>query len=113
MKTKIIGGITMSTQIKITYTINAPRELLSTVNKSEHLMNWWGPKGWTFKVSKSEFRPAVSFTTAKDRLMNEMWVRFVYNETIDQKTFFTPVSFSYEGGNTVRAPFDVNWPMET
>ena len=115
MKTKIIGGITMSTQIKITYTINAPRELVfKALTKSEHLMNWWGPKGWTFKVSKSEFRPGGVFHYCQRPADgNEMWVKFVYSEIIAPEKIVYASFFSDEEGNTVRAPFDVNWPMET
>jgi uncharacterized protein YndB with AHSA1/START domain len=50
MKTKIIGGITMLAQINITHTFNAPLELVfKALTKLEHLMNWWGPKGWLRK----------------------------------------------------------------
>ena len=53
MKNKIIGGIELSTQIEITHTFNAPREIVfKAFSESEHLKNWWGPKGWTFEVSK-------------------------------------------------------------
>ena len=87
MKTKIIGGITMSTQIKITHTFNAPRELVfKALTKSEHLMNWWGPKGWTFKVAKSDFRPGGVFHySQKPAEGNKMWVKFVYSEIIAQE----------------------------
>ena len=115
MKTKIIGGITMSTQIKITHTFNAPRELVfKALTKSEHLMNWWGPKGWTFEVSKSDFRPGGVFHySQRPADGNVMWVKFVYSEMIAPEKIVYTSFFSDEEGNTVRAPFDVNWPMET
>ena len=114
IKTKIIGGITMSTQIKITHTFNAPRELVfKALTKSEHLMNWWGPKGWTFKVSKSEFRPGGVFHySQRPADGNVMWVKFVYSEMIAPEKIVYTSFFSDEEGNTVRAPFDANWPME-
>lgn len=44
-----IGEIAMSSQIEITYTFNAPRELVvKAFTESQHLRNWWGPKGWAF-----------------------------------------------------------------
>ena len=69
MKTKIIGGITMSTQIKITHTFNAPRELVfKALTKSEHLMNWWGQKDGHSRFLNQISVRAVSFTTARDLL---------------------------------------------
>ena len=114
LKTRIIGGITMSTQIKITHTFNAPRELVfKALTNSEHLMNWWGPKGWTFKVSKSEFRPGGVFHYSQRPADGDvMWVKFVYSEMIAPEKIVYTSFFSDEEGNTVRAPFDANWPME-
>jgi uncharacterized protein YndB with AHSA1/START domain len=115
MKTKIIGGITMSTQIKITNTFNAPRELVfKAFTESEHLKNWWGPKGWTFEVSKSDFRSGGVFHySQKPADGNVMWVKFVYSEIIAPEKIVYTSFFSDEEGNTVRAPFNANWPMET
>ena len=113
-KTRIIGGITMSTQIKITHTFNAPREpVFKVLTNSEHLMNWWGPKGWTFKVSKLEFRPGGVFHYSQRPADGDViWVKFVYSEMIAPEKIVYTSFFSDEEGNTVRAPFDANWPME-
>ena len=115
IKTKIIGGITMSTQIKITHTFHAPRKLVfKALTKSEHLMNWWGPKGWTFEVSKSDFHPGGVFHySQRPADGNVMWVKFEYSEIIAPEKIVYTSFFSDEEGNTVRAPFDSNWPMET
>ncbi|WP_221569331.1 SRPBCC domain-containing protein [Alkalihalobacillus sp. TS-13] len=105
----------MSTQIKITHTFNAPRELVfKAFTESEHLQNWWGPKGWTFEVSKSDFRPGGVFHySQKPADGNVMWVKFVYSEIIAPEKIVYTSFFSDEEGNTVRAPFNENWPMET
>jgi uncharacterized protein YndB with AHSA1/START domain len=73
-----------STQIKITHTFNAPRELVfKALTKSEHLMNWWGPKGWTFEVAKSDFRPGGVFHySQRPADGNVMYVKFLYSEII-------------------------------
>jgi uncharacterized protein YndB with AHSA1/START domain len=115
MKTKIIGGILMSTQIKITHTFNAPRELVfKAFTESEHLKNWWGPKGWTLEVSISDFRPGGVFHySQKPADGNVMWVKFVYSEIIVPEKIVYTSFFSDEVGDKVRAPFDANWPMET
>jgi uncharacterized protein YndB with AHSA1/START domain len=105
----------MSTQIKITHTFNAPRELVfKAFTESEHLKNWWGPKGWTFEVSKSDFRPGGVFHYSQIPADgNVMWVKFVYSEIIAPEKIVYSSFFSDEEGDNVRAPFDANWPMET
>ncbi|MBP1934918.1 SRPBCC family protein [Ammoniphilus resinae] len=105
----------MSIQIKTTHTFNAPRELVfKALTESEHLKNWWGPKGWTFEVSKSDFRPGGVFLySQKPADGNVMWVKFVYIEIIEPEKIVYTSFFSDEEGNTVRAPFDANWPIET
>jgi uncharacterized protein YndB with AHSA1/START domain len=105
----------MPTQIKVTHTINAPRELVfKAFTESDHLKNWWGPKGWTFDVSKSDFRSGGVFHySQKPADGNVMWVKFVYSEIIAPEKIVYSSFFSDEEGNTARAPFHESWPMET
>ncbi|WP_066287497.1 SRPBCC family protein [Bacillus sp. FJAT-29937] len=42
-----------------------------------------------------------------------MWVKFVYSEIIAPEKIVYSSFFSDEEANTVRSPFDANWPMET
>lgn len=105
----------MSNGIVITHTFNAPRELVfKTFTESEHLQNWWGPKGWTFHVSKSDFRPGGVFHySQKPDDGDIMWVKFVYREIVALEKIVYTSFFSDEDGNIVRAPFHASWPMET
>jgi uncharacterized protein YndB with AHSA1/START domain len=105
----------MSTQIEITYTFNAPRELVfKAFTESQHLQNWWGPKGWTFQVAKADFRPGGVFHYSQKPADGDiMWVKFVYSEIVPLEKIVYTSFFSDEEGNIVRAPFDVNWPLET
>ncbi|REK71956.1 SRPBCC family protein [Paenibacillus paeoniae] len=105
----------MSTQVKITHTFNAPRELVfEAFTKSEHLQNWWGPKGWAFEVSKSDFRPGGVFHYSQQPDDGDkMWVKFEYTEIVSPEKIVYTSFFSDEEGNNVRAPFDENWPMGT
>jgi len=41
-----------------------------------------------------------------------MWGKFVYQEVTPPKKIVFIQSFSDEAGNTVRAPFNPNWPLE-
>ena len=104
----------MLTQINITHTFNAPRELVfKALTKSEHLKNWSGPKGWTFDVSKSDFRPGGVFHySQRPADGNVMCVKFEYSEMIAPEKIVYTSFFSDEEGNIVRAPFDVDWLME-
>ncbi|MEH7521859.1 SRPBCC domain-containing protein [Bacillus sp. JJ1503] len=104
----------MFTITEITHTFNAPRELVfKAFTESEHLQNWWGPKGWTFEISKFELRQDGVFhysQTSPDG--NVMWVKFIYHEiNAPEKLVYTSF-FSDEIGNIVRAPFNNNWPLK-
>ena len=104
----------MSFQTKITYTINANRELVfQALTEAEHLKNWWGPEGWTFEVAASDFRPGGVFHySQKPDGGNVMWVKFVYSEIIAPEKIVYSSFFTDEAGNKVRAPFHETWPME-
>jgi uncharacterized protein YndB with AHSA1/START domain len=113
--TKITGGITMSTQIEITHTFHAPRELVfKAFTESEHLQYWWGPKGWIFEVSKSNIRSGgVLLYSQKPTDGDEMWIKFEYSEIIAPEKIVYTNFFSDDEGNTVRAPFHPSWPLVT
>ena len=105
----------MSTKNEITRTFNAPRELVfNAFTEAEHLQNWWGPKGWTFDITKFELRQdGVLHYRQTSPDGNVMWVKFVYREiNAPEKLVYTSY-FSDEKGNIVRAPFNDNWPLET
>ena len=58
----------------------------------------WGPKGWTFEVAKSDFRPGGVFHySQKPADGNRMWVKFIYSEIIALEkmdyTFFSNYTF--------------------
>ncbi|ALP36371.1 polyketide cyclase [Paenibacillus sp. IHB B 3084] len=105
----------MSNQIEITYSFNAPRELVfKAFTESQHLQNWWGPKGWMFHVAKADFRPGGVFHYSQQPADGEkMWVKFLYSEIVATDKIVYASFFSDEEGNKVRAPFDANWPLET
>jgi len=105
----------MSIQINITHTFDAPRELVfKALTEAEHLKNWWGPKGWIFEVSQSDFRPGGVFHySQRPADGDKMWVKFVYDEIIVPEKIVYSNFFTDEAGNIIRAPFDANWPLET
>jgi uncharacterized protein YndB with AHSA1/START domain len=115
MKIKNTGGITMLTQVEITHTINAPRKLVfKAFTESEHLQNWWGPKGWIFHVAKADFHSGGVFHYSQKPIDGDiMWVKFIYSEVLASEKIVYTSYFSDKEGNIVRAPFDANWPLKT
>lgn len=98
----------------ITRTFDAPRDLVFEVfMKSKHLMHWWGPKGFTWVSAKLDLRPGGLFHYCmRSADGHEMWGKFVYREIVSPERIVFVNSFSDEKGNTVRAPFNPNWPLE-
>lgn len=104
----------MSVKLEITRTFNAPRELVfKAFTEKEHLLNWWGPKGWTLDITSIEVRPdGVFHYSQKSQNGIVMWGKFLYREIKAPEKLVYINSFSDEEGNTVRAPFNENWPLE-
>jgi len=104
----------MFIKTEITRSFDAPREhIFKAFTESEHLQNWWAPKGWAFDISKFELRQDGVFhysQTSPDG--NVMWVKFVYHEVSAPEKLVYTSFFSDEKGNIVRAPFHDNWPLE-
>jgi uncharacterized protein YndB with AHSA1/START domain len=101
-------------ELVITRIFDAPRDLVFKMwTEPEHLKHWWGPKGFTFGVSKLDLRPGGVFHySMKSPDGQEMWGKFVYCEIIAPEKLVFINSFSDEEGNTVRAPFSPTWPLE-
>jgi uncharacterized protein YndB with AHSA1/START domain len=98
-----------------TRVFEAPRELIFKMwTESGHFSNWWGPKGSSLQVAKMDVRPGGMFlgcqTSPDGNLV--MWVKFAYQEIVSPEKVVFVRSFSDEEGNTIRAPFNLNWPLE-
>ncbi|MEH7307893.1 SRPBCC family protein [Neobacillus drentensis] len=101
-------------ELVITRTFNAPRELVFKVwTEPEHLKHWWGPKGFALDINKFELRPdGIFHYRMRSEDGHEMWGKFIYREIISPEKLVFINSFSDEEGNTVRAPFSPIWPLE-
>lgn len=94
---------------------NAPRELVFKVwTDPAHFGNWWGPKGFSLEVKRMDVRPGGTFLGCQKSPdgQHAMWGKFVYQEVQAPEKLVWVQSFSDEEGNTVRAPFNPNWPLE-
>jgi uncharacterized protein YndB with AHSA1/START domain len=95
-------------------TLKAPRRLVwEAFTRAEHLVHWWGPKGFALDVVALDVRPGGLFHYKMTGAAGVMWGRFVYRE-LDPPARMTYVSsFSDPSGGLARAPFSEKWPLET
>jgi uncharacterized protein YndB with AHSA1/START domain len=95
-------------------TIAAPRDLVwKLFTETEHLMKWWGPKGFTMKVARNELRPGgVYHYGMASPQGHEMWGKFVYTEVEAPARLGFINSFSDADGGLTRHPLSDSWPLE-
>ncbi|KGP79783.1 MULTISPECIES: SRPBCC domain-containing protein [unclassified Paenibacillus] len=88
---------------------DAPRELVfSMFKESEHLRQWWGPRGWTIPVCNVDFRPGGAWhycmkcedTKQGDFYGMESWGKAVYKEIVEPERIVYTDFFSDAEGNT-------------
>lgn len=95
--------------------LKAPREQVFKVwTDPAHFGNWWGPKGFSLEVARMDVRPGGMFLGCQKSPDGEhaMWGKFLYQEVREPEKLVWIQSFSDEDGNTIRAPFNPNWPLE-
>lgn len=101
-------------ELQITRVFNAPRELVFKAwTEPERLARWWSPRGYSVRVAAFDLRPGGVFhycQTAPNG--QEQWGKFVYREIVAPERLVYVNSFADPQGNTVRAPFSADWPLE-
>jgi uncharacterized protein YndB with AHSA1/START domain len=92
----------------------APLALVWEVySKKEHLMKWWGPRGFAWVSGELDFRPGGTFHYGMRSPDGKiMWGKFVYREIVPMRRLVFTTSFSNEAGGVERAPFAANFPLE-
>ena len=98
----------------ISRVFDAPRDLVFKVwTERDHLVHWWGPKGLTMLHCTNDLRPGGVMHYGMGRPGGaEMWGKWVYREIVPPERLSFVVSFSDPQGNTTRAPFSADWPLE-
>ncbi len=101
-------------EFSVTRVFDAPRDLVFRAwTESEHLTRWFGPVGFTTLSSKNELRPGGLFHFCmRSGDGREMWGKWVYREIVRPERLVFVNSFSDAEGNTARAPFSADWPLE-
>lgn len=103
-----------SKEFVIERVFNAPRDLVWEVfTERDHLMNWWGPKGFKMIVGNLELKPGGTFhygMQAPDG--SEMWGKWVFREIVKPERLVFISSFSNKDGGLTRHPMAPTWPIE-
>ena len=98
----------------ISRVFDAPRDLVWRANtECEHLMHWWGPKGFTMTVCKIDLRPGGTLHYClRSPDGHEMWGKLGYREIVAPERLVCVVSFSDEKGGITHHPMSPTWPLE-
>jgi uncharacterized protein YndB with AHSA1/START domain len=79
----------------------------------EHLVHWWGPKGFTVSHCTVDLRPGgMMHYCLRMPEGGEMWGRFVYREIVKPERLVWVNSFSDAQGGITRHPMSPDWPRE-
>jgi uncharacterized protein YndB with AHSA1/START domain len=112
---KLAATGTPDEEFIISRVFDVPRDrMFDFWTKREHLMRWFGPKGFTMTTANLDLRPGGTFhyclRTADGR---EMWGKFIYREIIPPQRLVWVNTFSDAQGNLTRQPFTTErWPRE-
>ncbi|HUP50170.1 MAG TPA: SRPBCC domain-containing protein [Thermoanaerobaculia bacterium] len=98
----------------ITRLFDTSREVVFEAwTECEHLMRWWGPKGFKMLSCKNDVRPGGEFLygmRAPDG--SEIWGKWTYREVDRPERLVFIVSFADPAGNVTRHPSSPGWPLE-
>ncbi|CAN5316282.1 hypothetical protein BH10PSE11_BH10PSE11_30380 [soil metagenome] len=104
---------TFSKEFVIERVFDAPRDLVWKVfTERDHLMNWWGPKGFKMIAGELDLKPGGSFhygMRAPDG--SEMWGIWVFREIVKPERLVFTSSFSDKDGGLTRHPMAPTWPI--
>ncbi|HEY1961663.1 MAG TPA: SRPBCC domain-containing protein, partial [Rhizomicrobium sp.] len=111
---ELIDANSGTPEFTIRRTFNASRDAVwKAYSDVDALSKWWGPKGFEWIDGKLDFRPGGIFHYGmRSPTGEEMWGKFVYREIAAPERLVFINSFSDRAGNTVRAPFAEDWPLE-
>jgi uncharacterized protein YndB with AHSA1/START domain len=103
-----------SEEFVITRVFDAPRELVwKAFTEREHLMHWWGPKGFKMLSGTVDLRVGGVFhycLEAPDG--TKLWGKFAYREIVAPDRLVYLSSFSDENQGVTRHPMAPTWPLE-
>ncbi|MEX0589972.1 MAG: SRPBCC domain-containing protein [Xanthobacteraceae bacterium] len=98
----------------ISRTFKASRERLwKAFTELEQMKQWFGPKGFTAKYAKQDFRPGgVYHYQLVSPEGHEMWGKMAYREIVPPSRIVFVNSFSDAEGGLTRHPMSPGWPQQ-
>lgn len=92
-------------ELLITRVFDAPRELVwKAWTDPEHVMRWWGPKGYTSPACKIDFRVGGKYLFCmRSPEGQDYWSTGVYQEIVPLERIVCTDSFADKDGNVVPA----------
>ena len=93
---------------------DAPREVVFNAwSEPEHLIQWWGPRGFTSDIEKMEFRVGGAYRIhMRSPEGTDHWSQGVYREIVPPELLVWEHSFSDEAGGLTRHPLSPTWPLK-
>jgi uncharacterized protein YndB with AHSA1/START domain len=91
-------------ELVITRDFDAPRSLVFKAwTQPEHMVHWWGPKGYTTPTCEMDVRPGGALRLCmRSPEGTDFWVRGVYREVVEpERIVFTGASEAEPGSETV------------
>jgi len=90
-----------------------PQLMFDAFTKSEHMHQWWGPKGSTVIKAEMNLRPGgINHYGLRMPDGSAMWGKSVYREITPTSRLVYVQSFSDEAGNIAKHPMSPTWPRE-
>lgn len=92
----------------------APRELVwAAWTEAKHLMQWWGPKGFTVVKCDMDLREGGLFHYALRGPDGKiMWGKWTFREIAKPVWLSAVVAYSDEKGGQTRHPLSPTWPLQ-
>lgn len=110
---RLAEHLTTMGEFVLTRVFDAPRELVYRAwTDEQHLMQWWGPKGFAVQHCTNDLRPGgLMHYGLRGAGGAMMWGRWQYREVTPPERLVFVSSFSNEQGDVAPPPFP-GWPTE-
>jgi uncharacterized protein YndB with AHSA1/START domain len=98
-----------SAELRLTRLIDAPREVVFEVwTRPEHLVEWWGPAGFSLPSCELDFRAGGAFRyQMRGPAGEDHWLRGVFREIVEPER----IAFTFAWGDAERATGPVTLVM--
>jgi uncharacterized protein YndB with AHSA1/START domain len=96
----------LTRELVITRVFDAPRSLVFKAwTQPEHMMRWWGPKGYTTPTCEMDVRAGGALQLCmRSSEGTDIWVRGVFREVVEpERLVFTAIDNGEIGSETVIA----------